>query len=177
MYAAFGLRALLRLAGHEALIIGGDFAAFIVARTMGRAGLKGFGFAADGPAHYWVEAGSTLIDLGPHYLPRSSSYPVAPMPILAWAKSEPLPHVVRYRRMVEYASDVALDSTPEILARMERFLEACEARYRAQVGQPKLPSWLLTKKADLVLSASSGDPWAMSALRFLQEDRPEDLRI
>lgn len=177
MYAAFGLRALLHRAGHEARIIGGDFAAFVVSRTGERAGLKGFGFADDGPAHYWVEAGDTLIDLGPHYLPKSSRYPTAPMPILAWAKSASLVHVVRYRSEVEYAPDVELDSTPEIMARMERFLEYCETRYRAQVGQPKLPTWLLSGTPALTTAASSGDAWAKNALRFLRETRPEDLPI
>lgn len=50
-YAALGVRALLDELGLAAAVVGGDSAAFIVARDNSRAGLAGFAFNADQSSH------------------------------------------------------------------------------------------------------------------------------
>jgi hypothetical protein len=77
MYAAFGSTALLQDAGYEANIVGGDFLAFVVAKSEQRAGLQGFGLGTDQPSHFWVEVDNTIVDVGPHYLPEDSRFPAA----------------------------------------------------------------------------------------------------
>lgn len=175
MYAAFGLRVLLREAGVNAKIIGGDFVAFVVARTEKRAGMEGFGFGEEYPSHYWVETEDTLVDLGPHYLPRASSYPAAKMPIVTWRTDEPLPLYLRYRTRIRYGPDVELASDAAITARMCDFLEQCANCKNARLGQPKLPSWVLTGTSSLVSAAERGDVWARNAMRFSRVARAEEL--
>lgn len=175
MYAAFGLQSLLKRSGVLANIVGGDFLAFVVARSGDRAGMQGFGFGNDGPSHYWVETEELLLDFGPHYLPVSSSFDAAPMPFVAWRHSEPLPHVVRYKPTISYAPGAELLSTSEIMARMAEFIADCNRRYTAQMGQPKPPTWMLSDIDGLAAAAKFGDPWAQGSLLFLSRTKVEDL--
>lgn len=174
LYAAFGLRALLKTRGAEATVIGGDVLAFVVSADTQRAGLQGFGFGSDGPAHYWVEADGLLIDIGPHYLPRGSSYSAAKVPMVAWRKNTPLPPYLRYRESVRYAQDVELVADSAIMERMKRFIEDCCKRNAAQSGQPKPPAWLLTDDGALRAAAKAKDVWALNALRFVQVAHLQD---
>lgn len=175
MYAAFGLRDLLKTTGHAATIVGGEFLAFTVSQSESEASLQGFGLGAGEPSHYWVEVAGSLLDLGPHYLPRSSSYPAAKMPIVAWLMATPLPPYLRYRAAVRYDPDVELQSNPATTKRMQDFLGECLRRHKAQIGQSKLASWLLTDASSLSAAAKAGDVWARHALRFERQTKVEQL--
>lgn len=166
LYAAFATCALLQDAGFDAALAGGDFVAFVVASSGERAGLQGFGYGSTEPSHYWVEVEDTIVDLGPHYLPRGSSFPVSPMPLIAWRLADELPLYLRYRAHMRYDPAVQLQSDPAIMARKDRFVSECRAKYRAQMGQPKLPRWLLTGPDAVLAAALAGDSWAQNALRF-----------
>ncbi|MDA9489562.1 hypothetical protein [Bradyrhizobium sp. CCBAU 11361] len=175
MYAAFGASALLQDAGHPAAIVGGDFVAFVVATSGERAGLQGFGFGKDEPSHFWVTLDNTIIDLGPHYLPRDSRYPAQPLPLVAWSPASRLPKYLRYRAEIEYDPAVRLNSTPEIEKRMDTFVARCRKRFAEQRGQPKLPRWVLMGEASLAEAAAGGDAWAQNALRFAAGIGDEEL--
>src|ERR1700686_4584001 len=57
MYAAFGLRLLLKQVGLKPQIIGGDFLCFVLSTDSRKATLQGFGsHTSPKPSHYWVEA-------------------------------------------------------------------------------------------------------------------------
>lgn len=168
LYAAFATCALLQDAGFDANLVGGDVLAFVVAVSGERAGLQGFGFGSDQPSHFWVEVQDTIVDLGPHYLPRGSSFPAVGMPLIAWQPAGDLPVFLRYRRHIRYDAAVQLQSDPAIRARMEQFVSICRARYRTQMGQPKLPAWILSGPEALAAAARNGDAWARNAIRFAQ---------
>ncbi|MCK1552662.1 hypothetical protein IVB11_27300 [Bradyrhizobium sp. 177] len=143
-----------------------------------RLGLKergqGFGSEKNEPSHYWVSLPETLVDLGPHYLPRGSSFEAQEIPFVAWSPAQALPKFLRYRPEIEYHPSGVLQSTPEIVARMEAFLAKCRARFAEQRGQPKLPTWVLTGEASLRDAASRGSGWARNAIRFstgIQDDQ------
>ncbi|MCK1582428.1 MULTISPECIES: hypothetical protein [unclassified Bradyrhizobium] len=143
-----------------------------------RLGLKergqGFGSGKNEPSHYWVSLPETLVDLGPHYLPRGSSFEAQEIPFVAWSPAQALPKFLRYRPEIEYHPSGVLQSTPEIVARMEAFLAKCRARFAEQRGQPKLPTWVLTGEASLRDAASRGSGWARNAIRFstgIQDDQ------
>lgn len=166
MYAAFGTQALLADAGTDAAIVGGEFLAFVVAASGERAGLQGFGYGEGESSHYWVQAEGTIVDLGPHYLPDDARYAAAPLPFVAWSPASALPKFLRYRAQIHYSSAVTLQSTPEIVARVDAFVRQCRARFAAQRGQPKLPGWVLADTRSLQAAARGGDFWAQNALRF-----------
>jgi hypothetical protein len=157
--AAFAVFALLQDEGFDTRLAGGDFVAFVVARSEQRAGLQGFGYGSDQPSHFWVEVQDTIVDLGPHYLPHGSSFAAAAMPVVAWQFSDGLSVYLRYRTHMRYDPAVQLQSFPDVMARKDRFVAGCRAKYAAQRGQPRLPSWLLTGPRE-------GDVWARNALRF-----------
>ncbi len=175
IYAAFAICALLHDLDIEANIVGGDFVAFVVSQSGDRAGLQGFGNAGEELSHYWVAAADTIIDVGPHYLPKGSSFQAANMPLVAWSPMNELPLVLRYRPKMRFASQVELRSSTEIQVRKELFVSQCTRRYNAQLGQPKLPTWLLTGLASLELAARSGDFWARNALLFA--DRMDEAQL
>jgi hypothetical protein len=166
LYAAFAVFALLQDEGFDTHLAGGDFVAFVVARSGERVGLQGFGYGRDQPSHFWVEVQDTIVDLGPHYLPQGSSFAAAAMPLVAWQLSDGLPVYLRYRAHMRYDPAVQLQSFPDVMARKDRFVAGCRAKYAAQRGQPRLPSWLLTSPMALELAAREGDVWAKNALRF-----------
>ena len=175
MYGAFATSVLLQDAGLEANIAGGDFLAFVVSRRGDEAGLQGFGLGEDQPSHFWVEVQDTIIDLGPHYLPKRSRYPAFDLPLVAWTLATGLPKYLRYRPLIRYASEAQLQATPDILARKEQFIAQCRERYKTQVGQPKLPGWVLSDQASLLTAARQGDLWALNAIRFSDGVRETDL--
>lgn len=166
LYAAFGTCALIQDAGFEANIAGGEFLAFVVSKSGQRAGLQGFGANPAQPSHYWVEVEGTIVDLGPHYLPRGSSFPAEPMPIVAWRPGSELPRYLRYRTTIRYAPDAELQSDGVITVRKEAFVSKCQSRYKAQVGQPKLPVWLLSGSVSFDAAVLRRDTWARNAKTF-----------
>lgn len=171
LYSAFATCTLIQDAGYSASIVGGRFLAFVVSETGDRAGLQGFGGdldQLDPPSHFWVEAEGRILDLGPRYLSRGSSFPTAPIPMVAWNPPDGLPKYLRYQASIRYAPDVELLSNFEISNRKEAFVADCRRRYRSQVGQPKLSTWLLTDEGAVVGAASRGDLWALNALKFAE---------
>lgn len=167
MYVAFGISELLRNAGINAQIRGGDFLALVVAKKQQKLQMHGFGRSGSAdPSHYWVETSSTLIDLGPHYLPKGSSFSASAMPVIAWNTSTPLLRCLHYNCRITYDPEVMLLASASILERMDEFLDRCNARYKAQKSQPNLRSWLLTDKSSLISSAERGDAWSLAAVRF-----------
>jgi hypothetical protein len=169
MYAAFGIQTLLRRAEMQANIVGGDFMTFVVAQDGRKAAMQGFGSSDTGTSHFWVETPDFLIDLGPHYLSRRSSFPAARLPFVRWRKADPLPAYLHYNAKIRYAPDAALVSDEVISARMEEFVGRCLLRAKAILGQPTLPIWLLTGAASLDLFAQAGDSWAIAAKRYVKE--------
>ncbi|NKK74024.1 hypothetical protein GFL21_28855 [Rhizobium anhuiense] len=166
MYAAFGMQTLLSDFGHDASIQGGDAVTFMVSRFGHQAGMQGFANAQEGHAHYWVVAAGQLIDIGPHYLPRDSGYPAADVPLVCWDIAAGLPPFLRYRVIEDFGPLTGLVTTNEIHERMGSFIGQCRSKARNQVGQPKLPMWLLTSREAVERSAAQGDVWAKGALRF-----------
>lgn len=165
-YAAFATRALLLDAGVEGEIIGGDFVAFIVSKDGARAGMQGFGFGKEQCSHFWIVADGRLIDVGPHLLPSDSSYPVAPMPFVAWNMSSSLPAYLRYRPLERFPADAVMSTLPEQNDRCDRFIADCRKRAASQVAGASSPSWLLTGDAAVGAAARGRDAWAIGALRF-----------
>ena len=166
MYAAFGLQALLHDLGVEAEVVGGDMLTFVVSRSGQQAGMQGFGNARDGFAHYWVEAGGYLVDIGPHYLPLGSSFPAEAVPLIAWRRTEPLPPFLRYRTLENFGAGPVMMSDRIIEERKCAFVKLCLSRLGSQVGQPKLPHWVLTGISSLADRGKKGDPWVLGAVRF-----------
>jgi hypothetical protein len=169
MYAAFGTCALLQNAGIEANIVGGDFVAFVVSTSGQRAGFQGFGSGENEPSHFWVEAENIIVDIGPHYLPKGSSFPAAPLPLISWPDTSSLPKFLRYRPSIRYHSSAQLLSTPMIIDRVQSFVVHCQDRFGRQIGQPKLPHWILAGPESMEVAARGGDFWAQNAMRFVRE--------
>lgn len=165
-YSAFGIRSLLQDAGVEATLIGGDFAAFVMSLKGEKAGVQGFGFGEDQCSHFWVEADGRLIDIAPHFLPRESSYPVVPMPAIAWDLSEPLPAYLRYRVIERFPASAMMSSDATINARCDAFVSACQERLQGQVGPINFPTWVVTGPASVAKMVNRRDLWALGARRF-----------
>ena len=167
MYAAAGIKHLLSATGTDARIHAGDFLALVVSRDESRASMQGFRGSTGGEAfsHYWVETPRLLIDLGPHLLPRGSSFPAADMPIIAWDKTQPLPLAFRYRVLERYAPNAAMLLPTDIADRMGAFLADMELRSQQRSSIATAPTWLLTGEQSLQRAARR-DEWARGALRF-----------
>ncbi|MER8462972.1 hypothetical protein [Mesorhizobium sp. M1396] len=166
MYAAFGMQSLLTELGYPASIQGGDVLAFMVARSGNEAGLQGFANASDGHAHYWTVAENRLIDIGPYYLPRESSFSAVQVPLIAWSTFERLPPFLRYRVAEDFGRTTILVADESIQQRMAKFIELCRRKLKQQIGQPKPPNWILTGTAALLSRGERGDPWARNAMLF-----------
>jgi hypothetical protein len=164
-YAAFAIRALLNEMGYKAQVVGGDFVAFVVSTDGQRAGLQGFGFGQDQCAHYWVETEEVIIDLGPHYLPRKSSYPAERMPAVAWNRREPLPAFLRYQSLVAFSPDAQFSPVQAHRERCSRLIDACQTRNHSQITTPTFTSWIVADTHS-VMAASRRDKWAQNALLF-----------
>jgi len=171
MYAAFGLRQLLQEAGQTVQIVGGQFLCLVVSPDGRRATFQGFGMPssqAPEPSHYWVEVGQTLVDLGPHYLPRRSSHRAAPMPLLRWSLQTNLPSFLRYKEAVRYDQHVELIADSAISKRMDNFLLRCQQESRNATGDVKLPSWQFRDMASLQYAVQRHDAWARAAMSFIK---------
>lgn len=167
MYAAFGVRDLLRASGQPAEILAGDFLCFSVSKDGREALMEGFGAqAAIPPSHFWVEAAGRRLDLGPSYLPRRSRLDAAGIPPLNWGLSAPLPLYLRYRERQRWHPDVELPSGDPLAERLGRFRAVL-----AQVATAPPASgwpWVLHSSGAVTRAARTGDPWALGALRFLK---------
>lgn len=168
-YAAAGTRHLLGSAGIDARIHAGDFCALVVSKDGSRAGLQGFGGATESLtfSHYWVETASLLVDLGPHLLPKGSSFPAAPIPILAWNKHEPLLSAFRYRLLERYLPDAEMRFPEDISLRMTSFLSNLSERWARKRSSTSV-AWLLTSENEAIRAARR-DVWAAGVLRFERE--------
>lgn len=175
MYAAFGLSSLLRQSGLDARIVGGDFFAFVVSKDGRQANLQGFGQGSDSalPSHFWVESSGRLLDLGPHYLPRKSSFPAAAIPVIALPLAQS-PLFLRYRPKIRYEPDVKLASDDTITGRMQAFLKECNSQWENGI-RPTLPTWIFSGKEALHRAITRRDPWAHGAIQFASRVRIEEL--
>lgn len=167
MYAAFGVRDLVRAAGQPAEILAGDFLCFSVSKDGREALMEGFGKpAANPPSHFWVEAAGRRLDLGPSYLPRRSRFDAAPIPPLNWGLSAPLPLYLRYRERQRCHPDVELAPDDPLAERLSQFRSTC-ASLAASTPTPPW-SWLLYGPGAVARAARTGDRWAQGALHFLK---------
>jgi hypothetical protein len=174
-YAAWGVRSLLFDAGIQAEIVGGDFVAFVVSRDGTRAGMHGFAHSADQCSHFWVEASGRLIDLGPYFLPRESSFDVAPMPAVAWELSHPLPRFLRYRIQERFDQKALMNRDPAINARCAAFIERCRDMVHSSDALLKFPTWIVTGPSSVEIEANRKTPWAIGAMQFAMRSDPRDL--
>lgn len=172
MYAAFGLRQLLQEAGQTVQIVGGQFLCLVVSPDGRQVTFQGFGMPSSAqapePSHYWVEAGQTLVDLGPHYLPRRSSHRAASMPLVCWSLQTSLPPFLRYKEAMRYDQNVELVATAAISKRMDDFLLRCQQESRSATGDVKLPGWQFRDIGSLQHAAQRGDAWARGAMSFVK---------
>ena len=167
-FAAFGMRALLHDVGVDAVIVGGQFAALVVTPDRARMAVQGFGSGTELYPHIWAEAGDRLIDLGPHLLAFGSDYAVAPMPVVAWDMSAPLPAAIRYRAQRRLDADSPLSIDAAVNAQCDRFVAECRNRAATGSNRPALPTWIASNYASLLAAVERNDPWASSAKRFEQ---------
>lgn len=167
-FSAFAIRALLREAGIDAVTVGGQFAAFVMASDEGRLAVQGFTKGREPHPHYWIEAENRLIDLGPHLLAFGSEYPIVPMPVLAWDMSAPLPAALRYKARQRYPADNPISADPKLRVQADGFLEQCRALLADPSRAPRLPTWVASNYAALLAAIERGDPWAKGAKRFEQ---------
>jgi hypothetical protein len=167
-FAAFAIRALLRDAGVEAVLAGGQFAAFVMTPDQARLALQGFKSGHEPHPHYWVEADDRLIDLGPHLLAFGSEYPIVPMPALAWGMSAPLPAAFRYKARQRYPADSRMSLDPALCAQADRFVDQCRDVLNEALRPRNFPTWIASSYASLVAAVERGDPWAAGAMGFEQ---------
>lgn len=167
-FSAFGVRALLRDAGIDAVLVGGQFAAFVMTPDHERMAVQGFRSGPEPHPHYWVEAEDRLIDLSPHLLAFGSDYPIVAMPALAWDMSAPLPTSFRYRAQQRYPADSKMSIDPKLCAQADEFVESCRALAATQTHEASLSTWLATSYASLLAAVERDDPWACGARRFEQ---------
>lgn len=164
-YTASGKLSLLREAGAEGSLVGGDFAAFIVATAGNKAGLQGFGFGTNQCSHFWVEAEGRLIDVAPHFLPADASYPIVPMPGVAWDMARARPQALRYREVQRFPGSAGFSADPAIQKRGHDFVQLCRERF-SQQSVARFPTWIVTGPASLEIAANKGNAWALGAKRF-----------
>jgi hypothetical protein len=167
-FSAFAVRALLRDAGIDAVLVGGQFAAFVMTPDQERLAVQGFRTGHEPHPHYWVEAEDRLIDLSPYLLAFGSEYPIVAMPALAWDMSAPLPSSFRYKAQQRYPADSRMSIDPKLCVQADAFVESCRRVAADPVKVPRLPTWLATSYASLLAAAERNDPWACGARRFEQ---------
>ncbi|MBS0502886.1 MAG: hypothetical protein JSS55_03605 [Proteobacteria bacterium] len=165
-FAGFGVRALLQDMGIEAAMVGGQFAALVVAPDRGRLAVQGFKAGREPFPHFWVEADDRLIDLGPHLLAYGSDYPVLSMPALAWEMSAPLPSAIRYKAQQRLPHDTRMSIDQALNVRCDGFVRECRAVAANGKATPALPTWLASNYASLLTAVDRGDAWAGEAKRF-----------
>lgn len=168
-FAAFGLRALLQDAGIDGVIVGGQFAALVVALDETRIAMQGIPCGPEVYPHLWVETQDRLLDLWPHLLAYGSQYPVVRMPVLAWDRSAPLPTAFHYHAHRRLPPDIPFSIDPAVNARCDRFIAECRDRLQRDGMRPNLPTWTASNPASMLLAIERGDPWARAAYRFQQQ--------
>lgn len=167
MYAAFGIRDLLRAAGESAQIVYGDLLCFSVSSDGREAQLEGFGTSdTSRPSHFWVEAAGRRLDLGPYYLPRQSRLEAVQTPPVCWTISAPTPFYLRYRTHQRNHPDVELPPDDQLTERLSAFRATC-ARLSNTNPVPGW-RWLLRSPGSVTAAARTGDRWAIGALKFLR---------
>jgi len=168
MYASLGLAALLEDAGIHAQMVGGDFACAVVEQGGNRKGFHGFGLSANGaPTHFWVRTQDFLLDLGPTYLPHTSTFPISKLPVIRWSLENPLPNYFDYSEQLRYSRDVQLsDATLE--QRSDDFRTLCRKNALSLGVNFSLKSWELNSHVSLLNAAQRGDRWAKEMLLFLK---------
>jgi hypothetical protein len=172
MYAALGMRELLRADGIDAKMVYGDVACFTISPDAKNAGWQGFVNNGVGPAaHFWIETVGYLLDLGPHYLPADSRRPIAPLPLIRWPLNEARPRYLRYRERGHGEADMRQD--PELAQRVADFVDHCMT-VRQSGDVPAMPSytWQLLGTPSLMTAARKGDAWAGAALQFVMGREP-----
>lgn len=165
-YSAFGIQALMKDVGVHAELVGGDFVAFTMSPQGEKAAMQGFGLGDDQCPHFWVEADQRLIDISPCFLPQDSSYPIVPMPAVAWSFSHSLPRYLRYRSHEHFHESSVMSADPLINARCDQFVEACHGQMRVQAALLDFPTWVVTGPPSLAIAANRKDRWAQGAQRF-----------
>lgn len=168
MYAAFGVRELLRNLDCSPVVVGGDFMAFVLSKDKRQASIQGYSSLGRSSehSHYWVEVDGAVIDLGTYYLPIDSRFPAVAMPVTHWNLAIPFPKALQYHPEVRYDVNVELKSTVEITTKMERFLGLCRKRMEGSLVKPQLDTWLLSNPSSIKEAAKRGDLWASGAIRF-----------
>lgn len=167
MYAAFGLKLLLAEAGFATKIMGGDFLCLVLGSHSRESMLQGFGSSTSPESsHYWIETGAELVDLGPSYLPKGSSFRALPMPVIRWRLTAALPTFLQYRARVQWDTHVELDSSNEIRQRMADFLDTCQRLNQIEAVALKPTAWQLRDFETLRFAAQKGERWAAGALEY-----------
>lgn len=165
-FCTFASRALLQDFGIEATIVGGQFAALVLAADGSRIALQGFDGGTEPFPHLWVEAEGRLVDLGPWLLGFGSGYEVLPMPALAWNLGAPLPSALRYRARARLTEISRISPDPAVCAQADDFVAQCRALAADAARIPDLETWLATDEIALQNAALRGDGWAREASRF-----------
>lgn len=173
IYAAAGIKHLLSGSGIDARLHAGDFLALVVSCDGSRASMQGFGGgdSLEAYSHYSVETPQYLVDLGPHLLPKGSRFAAAPLPLLCWDKSDPVPIALRYRAAQRYAPDAKMLFPAAIADRMSGFLDDLGERWMARWSPTSSSPWMLTGEESLQRAARR-DIWAKGVLRFEREADP-----
>ncbi|WP_150636667.1 hypothetical protein [Pseudomonas fluorescens] len=166
MYASFGIHRLLQAMGHNPVVVGGKFLAFVVSRHERKGSMQGYASDTGEHSHYWVELNGVIIDLGTYYLPVESSFPACEVPAVFWDTSYALPRGLRYDPQARYESTEVTHLAPHIIEKMEPFLAACHARMAKPLVKPKIGKWLITTPSSIDRAASKGDLWARGMVRF-----------
>src|SRR5450830_889502 len=166
MYASFGIHRLLQVLGHNPVVVGGSFLAFVVSRHERKGSMQGYASDCGEHSHYWVELNGFIIDLGTYYLPVESSFPACEVPAVFWDTSYALPRGLRYDPEARYASMEVTHLAPHIIEKMEPFLAACHARMAKPLVKPKIGKWLVTTPSSIERAASKGDLWAQGVIRY-----------
>lgn len=164
-FSAFASRALLREAGLDAAIVGGRFAALVIAADGSRSAVQGFNDGSEPFPHLWVEAEGRLVDLGPWMLGFGSGYEVLPMPALAWNLSAPFPPAIRYRPHERLAETSQMSPDPAVRDQGDDFVARCRT-LSGNGPHPALETWIVTDETALHTAAKRGDGWAHAARRF-----------
>lgn len=174
-FASFAMRALLHDVGIDAVLVGGQFAALVVAPDEARSAVQGFKGGPELYPHIWLEAADRLIDLGPYLLAFGSDYPVVPMPAIAWDMSAPLPAAFRYRAKRRFPAGNRMSTDGKVNAQCAAFIEQCRTAAADKGKAPQLPTWVATSYPSLVAAVDRGDQWAIGAKRFEQIARDHPL--
>lgn len=172
MYAAYALAALLRDAGYQAIVVGGDFLAFVPNRDGLEAAFHGFGGGVDAgtASHYWVESENRLLDTGPLLLPQTAAKPIETPPAVYWPLEADLPRYLRYNPRMRMAPDAVFSTIREQCEKAENLIDDCRRRMRTAKGTGPTKLALLDGPNYTRLNARS-DAWASAAWRY--ENSPQ----